>query len=290
MTKELITHKIYWDEMYVAPIVAFDTTRKSHAIVHSLDRESSVHAPADYMLWAAEEWIDKTIWHEYVTALKTGEPRAYAETNDLPWCHRIWDMALHSTAGVLSAAESALQEGIAGSLSSGIHHASLRQGMGFCTINAFAVLANYLKGLKIVILDFDAHNGGGTVRSLHELKLAEHVAQWDLSTETFDSYRQDSLHQITYAARDATYLAAVDKLVTRIKGADLVVYNAGVDPYPTISHGALEHRDEIVFRTCDDYGVPCMYVLAGGYTHNQTLGELVLSHIATLRQADWKNR
>ncbi|MFD1812307.1 hypothetical protein [Rhodococcus gannanensis] len=77
-------------------------------------------------------------------------------------------MVLSSNGGVLAAARSALDEGVAGSLSSGLHHAKADRGDGFCTSNGLVVAARTLldEGVvrSVLVLDLDAHCGGGTAR------------------------------------------------------------------------------------------------------------------------------
>ncbi|HJM99024.1 MAG TPA: hypothetical protein QF850_02105, partial [Acidimicrobiales bacterium] len=67
---------------------------------------------------------------------------------------------------------------------------------------------------------------------------------------------------------------------------DLVLYNAGTDPYPKISHEVLKERDELVFQTCLTEQIPCIFVLAGGYTFSQDMNSLVNSHLNTIKSAN----
>ena len=66
---------------------------------------------------------------------------------------------------------------------------------------------------------------------------------------------------------------------------DLILYNAGVDPYPEISTQVLQQRDKAVFNKCITESTPCAFVLAGGYTTSQTEQELVQTHINTIHAA-----
>ena len=64
----------------------------------------------------------------YVRAVQTGEPRSLAESQGFDWDPGVWPMALATNGGVVAAALAALADGVAGSLSSGLHHA--RRGSG----------------------------------------------------------------------------------------------------------------------------------------------------------------
>ena len=280
------THPIFWNEHYTGAQHAFDTTRKSAEIVEKIGNKN-VTDPKE-MLTEAYVEIRTAIDALYFEALEKGDPLYLAESNGFKWDYGIYNMAINSTAGVMSAAAHALDHNtVAGSLSSGLHHADHKHGSGFCTVNGLAVTANWLYDHHITILDFDAHCGGGTVNMLRHLQIDGRVEQYDLSTNNFDEYTQDVTHNIVISTSDADYMRQVDKIVDNINlNTDLVLYNAGTDPYPRISHNTLAERDATVFQYCKDNNIPCAYVLAGGYTMSQTMDELVQSHINTLDAAE----
>lgn len=98
-------------------------------------------------------------------------------------------MVVASTGGAVAAALAALQSGgSAGSLSGGLHHARRERGEGFCTFNGLALAgASALEAgaESVLILDFDAHCGGGT----HPLiKDNPRIWQVDVSVDEFDDY------------------------------------------------------------------------------------------------------
>ncbi len=273
----------------MAPDTDFDTLRKSAEIAQRIPE--MLVDPA-YMVDEAIKQILNAHSREYVKALQTGDPEYLSETNGFTWDEGIWEMAVNSTAGVLAACKTVLSPDvdapkIAGSLSSGLHHASTGQGSGYCTVNGLAVAANSFKNLNIMILDFDAHCGGGTVNMLRDLGIDHRVSQYDISTNMFDEYDADENHIINIANTDENYLETVTKILTTIGTRyDLVLYNAGTDPYPTISHETLKERDKLVFQTCSDNQIPCVFVLAGGYTFSQDMNSLVKSHVNTIKSAN----
>lgn len=287
-------HTIYWNAKYTGAKHAFDTTRKSGEIADAIGHENITDpAHGQFALADADKAIKDVITPDYYEALQCGTPRALAQSNGFTWDYGIWEMALNSTAGVINAAHTALKgENIAGSLSSGLHHADHRSGGGFCTVNGLAVTANFMlqndPALKIVILDFDAHCGGGTVRTLRHLGIDRQVRQYDISTNTFDDYTEDDTHTVTIAENDDDYLHQVETVLDTMSGEqiDLILYNAGTDPYPNISKEMLGHRDQEVFSAAHKAGTPIAYVLAGGYTWGQTMDELVQSHVTTINKAE----
>jgi len=272
----------------VAPATDFDTLRKSAEIA---ERIPEMLVDPACMVEEATKQILNAHSREYVKALQTGDPGYLSETNGFNWDQGVWEMAVNSTAGVLAACKTVLSPDtnapkIAGSLSSGLHHASTGSGSGYCTVNGLAVAANYLKNSEITILDFDAHCGGGTVNMLRDLGIDHRVSQYDLSTNMFDEYDEDENHMISVAKDDEEYLRKVDGILSDLDpSVDLVLYNAGTDPYPTISHATLEERERRVFQACVENGIPCVFVLAGGYTFSQDMNSLVKSHISTIKAA-----
>jgi len=101
----------------------------------------------------------------YIRAVETGVPRALAESQGFPWDVELWPMVLSSNGGAVAAALAALEHGVAGSLSSGLHHARRERGAGFCTFNGLVIAAReaLTAGARsVLILDLDAHCGGGT--------------------------------------------------------------------------------------------------------------------------------
>lgn len=291
---------LYWDAAYVAPRHIFDTTRKSRDLVERIAADpvagTVVIAPDDAGIAAATAGIAR--WHTagYVEALRTGEPSELAESQGFRWDPGIWAMATHSTAGVRAAVDRALEVGAAGSLSSGLHHARTDRGAGFCTVNGLIVSLDHARALldarglplDVLILDVDAHCGGGTYQMLEQ-----HPALWartqviDLSVDAYDHYRADSDRATLVMWPDDVsddYLTTLDRLLDGVDWGSigLVLHNAGMDPFPIVGRSDLRAREQLIKRRCLDEGVPVAFVLAGGYTSQQSMAELVELHVATV--------
>jgi acetoin utilization deacetylase AcuC-like enzyme len=83
---------------------------------------------------------------------------------------------------------------------------------------------------------------------------------------------------------DGRYLDELDELLAEApKDANLVLYNAGMDPHPGVSSEALAERERRVADWRAETGVPLAFVLAGGYLGALDQDELVDLHLHTVR-------
>lgn len=280
--------RIFYDEGYVAAAHQYETTRKSAQIAAAIlgGRVPGVTiAEPSAFLGAAERWISVVHDAAYVKALRTGEPEWLAEGNGFDWDPGIWTTARHSTAGVLASVEEAIAQGLSGSLSSGLHHAKPGAGQGNCTVNGLVVAARHAIDLvdgPVVILDVDAHCGGGTAQCLDGVPGVVHL---DLSTSSFDEYEPmgDDCLVVVGRTDDDAYLEQLDLMLGRIpREAGLVLINAGMDPHPGISVGTLAERERRIAAFLSKQEVPATFVLAGGYLHGITEAQLVDLHLLTV--------
>jgi acetoin utilization deacetylase AcuC-like enzyme len=289
--------KLFYSLDYVRAEYAFDTTRKARWVAESLQSE-----PVAGVEFVAPEPVTETMLcaiHDpaYVAAVRTGEPRTLAETQDFRWDALLWPSVCASTGGTLAAADMALREGRAGSLSSGLHHARREQGKGYCTFNGLALAAHHALagGAKsVLILDLDAHCGGGT----HSLVAQEpRIRHADIAVDAYDSYTASGDNRFELVGDSAHYLPAIQSLLTDLarSGAyDLCLYNAGMDPHEGSAEGGLAgvteamlaERERMVFAWCRARAIPVAFVLAGGYVSPQlSQQKLVALHRLTVAAA-----
>jgi acetoin utilization deacetylase AcuC-like enzyme len=132
---------VFYRAEYVVSGYSFDTTRKAQWIVDSL-----IEAPIPGLELVEPVLLTRDpllAVHDpdYVQAIETGEPRSLAESQGLRWDAGLWPMLLASNGGAVAAARAALDDGVAGSLSSGFHHAAHGYGDGFCTFNGLVIAA-----------------------------------------------------------------------------------------------------------------------------------------------------
>ncbi len=290
--------KLFYSPDYVSSGHAFETTRKSQWIVDSLrsDPMPGIEVLAPELL--AESQLCSVHDRSYVAAVRTGEPRAMAESQGFPWNSSLWPMVCSSNGGAVAAALAALADGVAGSLSSGLHHARRGQGAGFCTFNGLALAVHAAKAAgarSILILDLDAHCGGGT----HSLLADDpHVWQLDVAVSLFDTYAPSERTTLDVIRDAVRYLPVVESRLEGIEAGgprfDLCLYNAGMDPFEGcavgglrgINRAILEERERLVFDWCRRRGIPVAFVLAGGYLGpGLDEGGLVALHRLTLSAA-----
>ncbi|WP_295401383.1 hypothetical protein [uncultured Thiocystis sp.] len=266
---------VFYRAEFVVSGYRFDTTRKAQWIADSLietpipalelvepallTREPllAVHAPDD------------------VQAIETGEPRSLAESQGFRWDAGLWPMLLASHGGAVAAARAALDVGVAGSLSSGFHHAAYGYGDGFCTFNGLVIAAHAALAAgarSVLILDLDAHCGGGTA----SLIVSEpQIRQLDVAVDRHDRYPETAQARLVMVKHSADYLPTIQRLLDALNGDafDLCLYNAGMDPFQHcaigglagIAESMLAERERLVFDWCQGRGLPIAFVLAGGY-------------------------
>lgn len=280
--------RVFYHPDYVAAKYAFDTTRKAAWVAERIANDVDITAPDTTDVDAQ---IRRTHHRGYFDALQTGRPKAIAESQGFDWDKGLWTGVRMSTAGMTSAVDETLtHDRPSGSLSSGMHHAGYDYGRGFCSVNGLVVAARRAIdhfGVRVTILDLDAHAGGGTDDLLrhHELEDVQHL---DLTVSPFDTYlgvRQPAdRNLVSVDADDSEYLILVAHLLEQIPLNDdrLVIYNAGMDPYPAISREALAIREQLVADYLRRNRVNVVFGLAGGYTWDQTAEQVADMHVLTV--------
>lgn len=289
---------VFYRPEYVGSAYAFETTRKAKWIADSL-----TNSPIDGVELVQPQplsWDQVAQVHdpEYVRAVQTGIPRSLAESQGFTWDAGLWPMVLASNGGAVAAGLDALQHGLAGSLSSGLHHARRGGGAGFCTFNGLAIAARKALAAgagSVLILDLDAHCGGGTASLIAG---ETRIWQLDVSVDTYDSYESSGRIWLRVVKSNDEYLGEIERglreVVHRGPPFELCLYNAGVDPFEGCSTGGLAGitqeilaaRERLVFAWCREQGVAVAFVLAGGYVGRHLDEEgLVGLHRLTLSAA-----
>src|SRR5258706_11051363 len=91
---------------------------------------------------ATEEDLRRVHTLEYINAVRTGSPRALAESQKFPWSSALFPSVCLTNGACLAAARQALHDGVAAALASGFHHAHAGHGEGFCTFNGLVLAAD----------------------------------------------------------------------------------------------------------------------------------------------------
>lgn len=297
--------KVFYNEDFTASEYAFDTTRKSQAIarrltVNPIENLSLVDPNADFhdedgKVWmssfgeVASESVNNIHDSQYIDAVLKGNPRGLAESQGFDWDEGIYKMAVAHATGLVAATSEALRNKTrSGSLSSGLHHAHIEHGAGFCTFNGLAAAADFaIRGWnldRILVIDFDAHSGGGTWEIIDE-KMSDNVFQIDVTCSAYDTFRPTGESSIWYTGHQ-DYRETIDKALTyaskKMDDFDFIIYNAGMDPLNAgVSLSDIHYRENAVRDFIGD--TPAIFALAGGYTWgNKTMDDVVDWHTITL--------
>ncbi len=294
---------VFYSEKYFCEGYGVDTREKARDIADSLaaDPIAGIEIVEARPATKAELLLAHT--PQYVNGILTGRPERAAANNGIgEWSPDLATSVQFSTGGYIEAAVAAYRQSInAGSLSSGIHHAKANHGAGFCTINGLIVSARIAMALgakRVVIIDLDAHCGGGTASLI---KKGEGIEQYDVSVSGYDSYESRDNARLVMSNGD-TYLEDIRAMLNSIadpESIDLVLYNAGMDPHENCSTGGakgitsfdLYQREKMVFHWAAEAKAPVAFALAGGYSNARLpRAELVDLHRLTIKAAaDFNN-
>jgi acetoin utilization deacetylase AcuC-like enzyme len=245
---------------------------------------------------------------EYITAVRTGTPRALAESQKFPWSPALFPSVCLTNGACLAAAHQALHDGVAAAVASGFHHAHADHGEGFCTFNGLVVATEVLKTegalQTVAILDLDLHYGNGTAAlavtrpylralSIYGNDYQDNVDYRDVTVR----HHKDGPNHFSVALPagcDGRQLNNIldQHLETLLNFGkpDLLLYQAGADPLQddpysplALSYADLLERDRRVFEFAREHALPIAWVLAGGYTRDIT--KVVEVHLNTFRAA-----
>ena len=286
---------IFYNDHYTGCEYAFDTTRKSAEIADDLRANPiprvTVVDPAAHVA-ITERLVARMHERAYVHAVRTGSDRGLAESQGFQWDPGVYTMAIAHNTGLVAATEAVLRGGErwAGTPSSGLHHARAERGCGYCTFNGLAVAAQHAHDLgaeHILVIDFDAHCGGGTYSMVGHLP----VVQIDVSTSAFDRWHpdEDDKESDLEFSDQHDYLQKVERALaraTRLGTWDFVLYNAGMDPFNTgVGAAALRTREQMVAEWAAAQACPTVVTIAGGYTSTDiTMERIVSLHRSTFEE------
>ncbi len=245
---------------------------------------------------------------EYVEAIRTGEPRALAESQKFPWSPQLFPSVCLTSGGCLAAARQALRDGVSAALVSGFHHACADHGEGFCTFNGLIVAADALlaagEAQRIAVLDMDLHYGNGTTQlaasrahvfalSIYGNDFANNVPFRDVTVRQHEDGANHRSFALPAGCDRTTLLRTMEDALPLLADfrPDLLLYQAGADPYRedpysplALDHDDLLARDEHVFAFARHHRIPIAWVLAGGYTED--VSKVVRVHVNTF--AAWR--
>jgi acetoin utilization deacetylase AcuC-like enzyme len=216
----------------------------------------------------------------YLDKLEAGAlSQAEVRRLGVPWSQRLWRRSRLAAQGTLLAARAALEDGVAGNLAGGTHHAFADRGEGFCVLNDVAIAIRALQGegemRRALVVDLDVHQGNGTAA----------IFEGDPEVYTFSMHgernyptvkmRSDRDVGLPDGTGDGDYLGALAEHLPQVlyeSRAQIVFYLAGVDPAAgdrygklSLTEAGLRSRDRFVVEQVRERGLPVVLLLAGGY-------------------------
>ncbi|MEO0976169.1 MAG: histone deacetylase [Pseudomonadota bacterium] len=244
------------------------------------------------------EWVALAHDPAYVDQVFNGKvPDKVAREIGFPMRDDIALRARCATGGTVLTCYLALEHGIACNTAGGSHHARRLHGAGFCVFNDVAVAIRVLQAdgaaAKALVIDLDVHQGDGTADIFR--------GDPDIFTFSMHSLKNYPVRKVPSgldiglpdATGDDDYLNALEDVLPSLIARerwDIVIYNAGVDPYEhdrlgrlRLSRHGLERRDRYVIETVRQAGLPLAGVLGGGYSTD--IDELADRHLILHRTA-----
>lgn len=197
----------------------------------------------------------------------------------LPWSRELYTRSVHSVGGAIASALAALNEGIAGNLAGGTHHAFENSGEGFCVFNDCAVVSRLLMNTgrvqRTAIIDLDVHQGNGNSAILMNDPGVFIFSMHGRNNYPFRKIRSTLDIELNDRTGDEEYLELLRKNIMTVFEfrPDIVLYIHGVDTLKEDSLGRLSmsvegilERDRMVIGECSSRGIPVSLCLGGGYS------------------------
>jgi acetoin utilization deacetylase AcuC-like enzyme len=211
----------------------------------------------------------------------------------LPWSEALWQRSRLASAGTLLAARAALDQGLAGNLAGGTHHAFADHGEGFCVLNDVAIAIRKLQAEgaieRAASVDLDVHQGNGTAAIFDGDDAVFTFSMHGERNYPLAKMRSNLDVPLEDGVGDAEYLDALLRHLPAVLDAanpDIVFYLAGVDVAAGDRYGKLalteegiRQRDRCVIETVRSRGLPLSIVLAGGYAATRARTAELHAHV-----------
>jgi acetoin utilization deacetylase AcuC-like enzyme len=235
---------------------------------------------------------------EYLDAVFSGTLAADAQRSlGFSWSAALVARSRASVFGTVLAARAALEDGVAGNLAGGTHHAFADRGTGFCVFNDIAVAARALQREgwieRALVVDLDVHQGDGTAAIFAGDPSVFTFSMHGAKNFPFHKQRSSLDVELPDGCRDSEYIAQLERYLPQalaLARPDIVFFQAGVDPLDgdqlgrlRMSLEGLRQRDRIVAAAARRASAPLVLTLGGGYA--RPIGLSVDAHVGTWREA-----
>ena len=296
----MLPFKLIYHDGYDLHLGAHVFPSRKYRMIHDKLLSDGVATPEDFLAPepATDDDVLRVHSRDYVYKLKHGTLSRTEEMRlEVPYSKKLIEACWLAAGGSILAGQRALQDGWAGNIGGGFHHACPDHGEGFCVIHDVAIAIRRLQSdgaiERAMVVDTDVHQGNGTAvifggdgnvytLSLHQ----EHNYPSPKPPSTVDVDLPDGIE-------DEEYLAILEKHLHQAFhdfAPDILFYVAGADPYREDQLGGLAltmrglaRRDALVFDYARRNGVPVSITLAGGYARH--VADTVNIHVGTIVKA-----
>jgi len=197
----------------------------------------------------------------------------------LPVTPKLYHRSATEVEATRQACHAALQDGVAAVLAGGTHHSFQNRGEGYCVFNDVAIairdLQVYRPGIKVMVVDTDAHQGNGTNSILADdpnvFTYSIHVGKNFPSSKVKGSMDVETVRYVEgemYLKQLFNTLAAA----LDVFSPDLVIWIAGADNHRNDRMGQMlldlkdfMRRDEVILRAFMGNRIPVAILYGGGY-------------------------
>lgn len=262
---------------------------KKYKRIHDALIERGLRRDSDFLRPGMIRRRDLVAVHSLAYLKSLRRPEVLASIVELPAIGRLPVWLVHwillrpmrfATAGTILACRKALESGVAINLGGGFHHAAAEWGHGFCVYADIPLAAKILhdEGLirRVLVVDLDVHQGNGTAAVFHSWPWA---AIFDIyERDNFPGVKEVEDYPLAVESGMSGWeylrlVAAALPIALDQFGPDLVIYNAGSDPFMDdmlgglcLSMSELAERDLMVISMARERGIPVAMVLSGGYS------------------------
>ena len=218
--------------------------------------------------------------HDYLSKIYYGQlDRKEQILLGFPVTPKLYHRSATEVEATRQACHAALQDGVAAVLAGGTHHSFQNRGEGYCVFNDVAIairdLQVYRPGIKVMVVDTDAHQGNGTNSILADdpnvFTYSIHVGKLSPSSKINGSMDVETVRYVEgemYLKQLFNTLAAA----LDVFSPDLVIWIAGADNHRNDRMGQMLldlkdfiRRDEVILRAFMGNRIPVAILYGGGY-------------------------
>ena len=222
---------------------------------------------------------------DYIEAVTLGGLSEAAQREiGFPWSEGMVERARRSVGATISAARTAMKQGVAANLAGGTHHAYADKGGGFCVFNDVAVAARLLQAeaarasrrqFQVAVIDLDVHQGNGTAHIFRDDPTVFTFSMHGAKNFPFRKESSDLDIDLPDGCCDDDYLGQLQTGLQQLQARcqpELIFYLAGADPHEgdrlgrlKLSFEGLRQRDQMVLQWAREKRIPLAMAMAGGY-------------------------